>query len=124
MIVGVGLDIVDIDEWEAEVNQAGLPWIERVFTVAERGHCGKHADPYRSFAGVLAAKEAALKALGKGWSNETDWQDVEIVHNAAKPTVSLKGSTLEVSRGLAVIRIVVSITHTKHSAAAVVILEG
>ena len=123
MIVGVGLDIVDIDEWEAEVNQAGLRWIERVFTAAERGHCEKHTDPYRSFAGVLAAKEATLKALGKGWSNETDWQDVEIIHNSGQPTVSLKGAALEIGRHLSVNRIVASISHTKHYAAAVVILE-
>ena len=124
MIFGVGLDIVDIDEWEVEVNKAGLRWIERVFTAAERTHCEKHADPYRSFAGVLAAKEAALKALGKGLSNETDWQDVEIVHNSGQPAVSLKGAALEISRRLPVNRIVVSISHTKHYAAAVVILEG
>ena len=124
MIVGVGIDIVDIDEWEAEVNQAGLRWIERVFTSAERSYCQKHPDPYQSFAGMLAAKEATLKALGKGWSNETDWQHVEITHNSGQPTVSLKGAALEISRGLRVNRIVVSISHTKHYAAAVVILES
>lgn len=123
MIVGVGLDIVDVDEWEAEVNRAGLRWIERVFTAGERSHCEKHADPYRSFAGVLAAKEAALKALGRGWSNETDWQDVEVMHDSGQPTVLLRGSALEISRQMSVNRIFASISHTKHYAAAVVILE-
>lgn len=123
MITGIGLDVVDIDEWQTEVDASGPPWIERVFTAGEREHCRGQADPYRSFAGIFAAKEAALKALGKGWSDDTDWQDLEISHDDGRPILLLKGALHALAAQVSATKALVSITHTKYYAAAVVILE-
>src|SRR4051794_17124900 len=123
MIVGLGLDVVDIDEWEQEVDAKGSTWIERVFNAREREYCKSQADPYRSFAGLLAAKEATLKAFGTGWSDDVDWQDIEILHEDGKPAISITGALLAARKEISSTRIAVSVTHTKHYAAAVVILE-
>jgi holo-[acyl-carrier protein] synthase len=123
MIVGVGLDVVDIDEWEQEVNARGLTWIERVSNAREQEYCKRQADPYRTFAGLLAAKEATLKAFGTGWSDDADWQDIEILHDNGKPAVSIKGALLAARKEMSLTRIAISVTHTKHYAAAVVIVE-
>ena len=58
MIVGIGLDLVDIREFQAEVDEKREEWLVRVFTTREREYCGTQADPYRHFAGTFAAKEA------------------------------------------------------------------
>ena len=123
MIVGLGLDVVDIDEWEQEVNARGSTWIERVFNATEQDYCKGQADPYRSFAGLLAAKEATLKAFGTGWSDDADWQDIEVLHYHGKPVISINGALLAARIETSITRIAVSVTHTKHYAAAVVILE-
>jgi len=123
LIVGVGFDLVDVNELQTNVDQQPEEWLERVFTVAERTYSSQQPDPYRSFAGTLAAKEAALKALGTGWTDHSDWQDVEVIRECERPLLVMRGAVLELSKRLKVVRSFVSISHTKDHAGAVVILE-
>ena len=124
MIVGVGFDLVDVEELQGEVDSTGAEWLQRIFTATEQEYCGRQADPYRSFAGTFAAKEAALKALGTGWTDQADLLDVEVGHNSGKPVIALNRHLLEVSNRLGVRSVFVSISHTKSYAAAVVVLES
>ncbi len=124
MIIGVGLDLVDINELQSEIDEKREPWLKRVFTAGERAYCAQQPNPYRHFAGTLAAKEATLKALGTGWTDQTDWQHIEIIRDQEKPSIVLYGSTRELSNRLDVGRQFVSITHTQVHAAAIVILES
>ena len=124
MIVGVGFDLVDVEELQAEVDAKRAEWLRRVFSTTEQEYCGRQADPYRSFAGTFAAKEAVLKALGTGWTDQSDLLDVEVGHNSEKPVISLTGPLQEVSNRLGVRSLFVSISHTKSYAAAVVVLES
>jgi holo-[acyl-carrier protein] synthase len=124
MILGVGFDLVEVGELQAEVDAKRKEWLERVFTATEREYCERQADPYRSFAGTFAAKEGVLKALGTGWTDQSELLDVQVGHNQERPVISLSGPLLEVSKQIGVRSFFVSISHTKNYAAAVVVLES
>ena len=73
-------------------------------------------------AGRFAAKEAILKVLGTGWRGKIAWRDMEILNDkAGQPGVTLTGECKRVADGLGITRILVSITHTEHYAAATAI---
>ena len=99
---------------------------ERVFTAAERDYCdGRGAAAAQHYAARFAAKEAALKALGTGWSGGVGWQDVEVVNDAAgRPAMIFRNSALELLRRTGATLAHLSISHTAEHALAQVILEG
>lgn len=124
MIIGLGIDLVNVNELQTEIDENREEWLERVFTKIEREYSSSQSDPYRSFAGTLAAKEAVMKALETGWTDEADWKEIELTRGVnGKPTLALTGNLLARSSGLGVNRYFLSITHTKGHAAAVVVLE-
>ena len=125
VIVGWGLDVAEIDRIEAAIKRHGASFIERVFTAAEAAYCQRYASPYERYAGRFAAKEAAMKALGTGWSRGVRWRDVEVVREpSGKPTVELRGASREIADGLGVKHIVLTITHSGNLAIAQVIFEN
>ena len=125
MIVGLGLDIAEIDRIEAAVKRHGAPFLERLFTPAEVSYCERHKNKFERYAGRFAAKEAAMKALGTGWSRGVRWRDIETTREASgKPTLRLAGAALEIAEGLGVKNISVSITHSGNLALAQVIFEN
>lgn len=125
MVIGIGLDIVDINELQRDVDNEPEEWRNRVFTTTEQSYCSAQADPYRSLAGTMAAKEAVMKAFGTGWTDEIDWQHVEVSHEpSGRPSVMLHAPLLKLAKDLGAKRWVVSITHMKDMAAAVFILES
>lgn len=65
MIVGIGTDLVDLDRFRATLDRTPRI-VGRVFTDREREYCLARRDPTERFAGRFAAKEAVLKAMGKG----------------------------------------------------------
>ncbi len=124
MIVGLGLDIAEIDRIEAAIKRHGAPFLERLFTAAEVAYCEKHRNKYERYAARFAAKEAAMKALGTGWSNGVRWRDIEVVRAAnGKPSLKLEGKAGEVAAKLGVKNIALTITHSGNLALAEVIFE-
>ena len=124
MIIGLGIDLVDISELQSDVD-AKEELLHRIFTPLERDYCASQPDPYQNFAGTLAAKEATMKAFGSGWTDEVDWQDIEVVREpSGKPVLVFKGKLLEISKRANVKSSFVSVTHTPRYSNAVVILEG
>ena len=124
MILGIGLDLVDIREFQTEVDEKREEWLARVFSAKERDYCGSQADPYRHFAGTFAAKEATLKALRTGWTDQTELRDVEVVRREGCPEIVLSGSLTGLASDRRIRTTFVSITHTKDHASAVVVLES
>ena len=124
MIVGVGLDLADPARLERAL--ARHPSLERrLFTEEERRVCRAASAPNLSFAARFAAKEAALKALGTGWSRGIKWTDVEVLGGDREaPRLSITGKALEVMRGLGASRAHVSLSHERTVAGAVVVLES
>lgn len=125
MIIGLGIDLVDVLELQSDVDEHKGPLLNRLFTPGERDYCASQPDPYQNFAGTLAAKEATMKAFGTGWTDSVDWQDIEIVREASgKPMLILKGKLLEMSKRAGLKSSFLSLTHTSRNSLAVVILEG
>jgi holo-[acyl-carrier protein] synthase len=125
MIVGLGLDIAEIDRIEAAISRHGAPFLERLFTPAEASYCERYKNRFERYAGRFAAKEAAMKALGTGWSRGVRWRDVEVVREpGGRPTLRLAGVARKIADGLGVKNISLSITHSGNFALAQVIFES
>lgn len=125
MIVGLGLDIAEIDRIEAAIGRHGAPFIERLFTPAEVAYCESHKNRFERYAARFAAKEAAMKALGTGWRHGVRWRDIEVTREAeGKPVLCLAGVARELADRLGVKNISLSITHSGNLALAQVIFES
>jgi holo-[acyl-carrier protein] synthase len=125
MIVGLGLDIAEIDRIEAAIARHGAPFLERLFTPAEVAYCERYKNRYERYAARFAAKEAAMKALGTGWSRGVRWRDIEVTREAGgKPTLVLAGVAREIADRLGVKHIAMTITHSGNLALAQVIFES
>lgn len=120
MIVGLGLDVVEVARVAQALARHGERFLSRCFLPGEltRPHDPEHV------AGLFAAKEAAFKALGTGWGEGVGWHDVVVERDAeGKPNLTFHGPAQERMQTLGAQRVLVSITHTDHWAAAVVILS-
>ncbi|HXX45754.1 MAG TPA: holo-ACP synthase [Candidatus Acidoferrales bacterium] len=125
MIVGLGLDIAEIDRIEAAITRHGAPFLERLFTPAEIAYCERFKNRYERYAGRFAVKEAAMKALGTGWSRGVRWRDIEVMREpSGKPGLRLEGAAREIADRLGVKHISVTITHSGNLALAQVIFEN
>lgn len=125
MIVGLGLDIAEIDRIQGAIERHGDLFLKRVFTAAEIEYCERHRTPYERYAGRFAAKEAAMKALGTGWRRGVRWLDIEVMRQpSGKPTLELRGQAGEWAARLDVKTISLTITHSGNIALAQVIFEN
>ena len=125
MILGIGVDIVEVERIQSAVDRYGQRFVGRVFTAAEAAYCRRCAHPDQRCATRFAAKEAALKALGVGWAQGLQFVEVEVSTNElGAPSGPFSGAALALARRLGVERIHVSLTHHRHFAVAQVILEG
>ena len=125
MIVGLGVDVAEITRIEAAMARYGRAFIERIFTPSEIVYCERHRNRAERFAGRFAAKEAAMKALGTGWSRGVRWVDIEVLREpSGKPTLNLMGETRLIADRLGVKHIALTITHTGNLALAQVIFES
>ena len=125
MIVGLGVDITEISRIEAAIERRGQAFLQRIFTPSEIAYCQRHRSCAERFAGRFAAKEAAMKALGTGWSHGVRWVDIEVARETSgKPTLKLSGAALSIADRLGVKHIALSITHDGNTALAQVIFES
>jgi holo-[acyl-carrier protein] synthase len=125
MIVGMGIDIAEVPRIQAVIEAQRERFLRRVYTLDEVAYCEQFKNKYERYAGRFAVKEAAMKALGTGWSHGVRWVDVEVVRQrGGRPTLALKGAAKKIADGLGVKHIAVSITHTAEQALAQVIFEG
>jgi holo-[acyl-carrier protein] synthase len=125
LIVGLGVDIAEVGRVKAAIERHGEVFLRRVYTPKEREYCEKFKNKFERYAGRFAAKEAAMKALGTGWSRGVRWVDVEVVREkGGRPTMALAGEAGKLAERLGVKRIALSITHTAEQALAQVIFEG
>jgi holo-[acyl-carrier protein] synthase len=125
VIVGLGLDIAEIDRIEAALTRHGAAIVERLFTPREAAYCESYRHKFERYAGRFAAKEAAMKALGTGWRKGVRWRDIEVVREASgKPVLRLEGEAARLAEGLGVKNISLTITHSGNLALAEVIFEN
>jgi holo-[acyl-carrier protein] synthase len=125
MVVGLGVDIAEVDRVEAAIRRYGEAFLNRIYTPAEIAYCERHKSKAERYAGRFAAKEAAMKALGTGWRRGVRWRDIEVTNlPGGKPALRLTGAAQGHADRLGVKNIAVSITHSGSLALAQVILEG
>ena len=124
MIKGIGTDLIELERIERVYHGQKERFLHRLFTETERAYISRWRDPVPRIAGRFAAKEAVMKALGTGWADGVRWRDIEVVRRSGgKPDVLLHGRCREIFESLGASRIHCSITHSRHSAMAVVIFE-
>lgn len=125
MVVGIGLDLAEVDRIEAAIAKHGERFLTRVYTEAERKYCESKPNKFERFAGRFAAKEAAMKAIGTGWKRGVAWREFEVMRApSGQPIIKFHGKAAEIAHALGVKKALVTITHSEKSAIAQVLLEG
>ena len=124
MIVGLGIDWVEISRFSAAVARHGERFYSRVFTKSERADCRDRADAIQALAARFAAKEATMKALGTGWSDGVGFRHIEVVRHAnGAPELKLHEGAAAAAERIGASRFHLSLTHQPSAAGAVVVLE-
>ncbi|MFN2566856.1 MAG: holo-ACP synthase [Gemmatimonadaceae bacterium] len=125
MIVGLGVDLVEIARVRRLIENRGERAMARLFTDGEREYAGYRVDPARHLAARIAAKEAAFKALaGSDLARRIAWRELEVfAREDGGPLLRLHGRAERRAAELGVARILVTISHTDTMAVAVVVLE-
>ena len=125
MILGIGIDLVEIARVEQLVQRRGDRALRRLFTAGEVARCGRARAPGESLAARFAAKEAFFKAIGTGWGRGVAWTEIEVCSSPnGAPRIQLSGAAERLAADRGVINIHLSLTHTDTFASAYLILEG
>jgi holo-[acyl-carrier protein] synthase len=125
MIVGTGIDIAEVPRIRQSISRFGERFLQRIYTSGEIRYCDSKANRVERYAARFAAKEAAMKALGTGWSHGVRWRDCEVVRLAGgRPTIAFHGKAGEIAARLGVKNAALSLSHTAEQAIAQVILEN
>jgi holo-[acyl-carrier protein] synthase len=125
MILGVGIDIIEVSRIQASYERFGERFLNRILHPNEISYCLSHKVPGPFLAARFSAKEAISKAFGTGIGSQLGWHDVEVGRKeSGEPFVILHegGKKLLEERGGHSLRL--SLSHTQHYATAVAILEG
>ena len=124
MIVGSGIDLVEIGRIQHSMDRYGSRVLNRVYTAEEQAYCLRKRNAAESFAARFAAKEAGAKALGTGISFGVNWLEIEVVRApGGRPTLRFHGRAAQIAAAMGVVRSALSITHTAALAMASVVLE-
>ncbi len=124
MIVGTGIDLVEIGRIQHSMDRYGSRFLDRVYTAAEQAYCLRKRKAAESFAARFAAKEAGAKALGTGISFGVNWLEIEVVRApGGRPSLRFHGRAAQIAAAMGVARSALSITHTANLAMASVVLE-
>ncbi len=125
MIAGIGIDVIQNDRIRESIERFGDRFLTRIYTEREMEYCKGCVHPGIHFAARFAAKEAAFKALGTGWSGGVKWKDIEVERQTSgKPELLLHGQALAQATSMGATRFFVSLTHDQLVSCAVVILES
>ncbi len=126
MILGLGMDLVEVERMRALLTRHGARARQRLFTPGEIAYAEGRADPALHFAARFAAKEAAFKALsGSPLARRIGWQDLEVVNEPdGRPTLRLHGVAAARVAELGPCAVWLTLTHAHAAAAATVVVEG
>ena len=125
MLLGIGIDIIEVDRIRSSYAKFGERFLNRILHPNEISYCLSHRDPGPFLAARFAAKEAISKAFGTVIGAQLGWQDMEVARKpTGEPYVILheRGQALVQARGGRTV--LISLSHTQSHAAAVAVLES
>src|SRR5260370_29272035 len=124
MIVGTGIDIAEVPRIAESIERFGERFLHRVFTEGEIRYCDSKANRVERYAARFAAKEAAMKALGTGWSHGVRWRDIAVARQPwGRPTIKFHGKAADFAARVGAKNAALSLSHTPEQRIASVILE-
>ena len=124
MILGTGIDIIEVARVQASHERFGERFLNRILLADEIAYCLSHKIPGPFLAARFAAKEAVSKAFGTGIGAQLGWRDMEIRRKeSGEPFVVLHGKGEKLFRSRRAKRLLISLSHTAHYAAATAVLE-
>ena len=125
MILGVGIDIIEVARIEASYERFGERFLNRILLPDEIAIASRTKRPAPFLAARFAAKEAISKAFGTGIGAQLGWQDMEVGRKeSGEPFVVLHGIGEKLLQERSARAVLISLSHTQSHAAAVAILES
>lgn len=124
MVIGVGIDMIEVTRVGEKISR-NKGFREKVFSTKECGFCDSRKDKDQNYAARFAAKEAFLKATGKGLTIGYELHQIEVVNDSlGKPQIALHGNFKSLASENGWNKIHLSISHVQAMACAVVIIES
>lgn len=118
-IYGIGTDITECVRIAQMIDKHGELFLTRVYTQHEIAYCSARRAATQHYAGRWAAKEAALKAIGTGWSRGIHWTDIEVVNAVGgKPSIVIGGEARAICEQRGIGELLISISHCRNYAVA------
>ena len=125
MIVGIGVDLVEVARIKGIIERRGERFLQKIFTNTERRYCQSKRFPEQHFAARFAVKEAFGKALGLGTGYRVGWTSVSVDNDdRERPRLVLDDDAREEMARAGATRAFLSLSHTHTYAVAQVALEG
>ena len=119
-----GIDLVENARMAAALERGGAAFLRRTFTDDEVAYCQQHRDPVPRFAARFAAKEAVAKAFRTGIGESAAFREIEVSHDpGGAPVIRLHGAAAATAQAQGITGLSVSLTHTAHYAAAMVMAQ-
>src|ERR1700733_5443886 len=124
MILGTGIDIIEIDRVARSIERFGDRFLHRIFTSGEIAYCSRKKNAAESYAARFAAKEAGAKAPGTGIQHGVTRKELEVRRQpGSRPTLHFSGRAGALAERMGVRHIALSLTHSTTVAMAAVHLE-
>lgn len=123
MIAGIGIDMIEVDRVREKIDRH-ISFRDTVYSADEISWCEQQANKAESYAARFAAKEAFLKATGKGLTLGHELFNIEVLNDEmGRPSLHLRGIYQEEASKNGWNRLHVTLSHLKQVACAVVIIE-
>jgi len=123
-ILGIGVDLVEVERVQHSLDRFGERFMNRVFTAGEIAYCQSMKFPARHFAARFAAKEAVSKAFGTGIGKAMGWRDIDVHKKASgEPFLVLHGGANNLAKNRGMKSSSISLSHTDHHALAMIVIE-
>jgi len=124
VIIGGGIDVVEIARVERALGRRGERMRDRLYTDREIADCARRGRSSPHFALRFAVKEAGMKAIGTGWRRGVAWRDFETVETEQGLGLEIHGRARELADARGFARAWVGASYTRTHAFAQVVLEG
>ena len=122
-VIGIGIDILEVDRIEKIINEKGEKFLNRIFTDTEIKYCKSKKRSFESFAVRFSAKEAFIKAIES--EHNIAYKEIEIKNKKnKKPIVELHGKAKKIADEKNITEILISLSHEKHYVVANITLKG